>query len=189
MNVITHKAESYKDFKVTVISKDLSQDDFTKLSHAVEHVAKAMASKKFYDFCINYEYNFKECAGFWFWKQCWDNQVEGMRWTGNMSQEEVYEFLMDGKEVLDHEVDREADIELYINESYSRNVIGYTYPNTPKQWIYRRFFNSFDYREIAGNIAHEWCHKMGFNHEYRWNYLRKHTVPYAVGYFVRDFQG
>jgi hypothetical protein len=83
--------------------------------------------------------------------------------------------------------DNEADIFLKIDRTDKPGVIGYTYSNTKWQWIYSRILREWGAQDIAGNLAHEWCHKIGFEHESSWTSKREHSVPYAIGYYVRDF--
>src|SRR5690606_8082794 len=85
--------------------------------------------------------------------------------------------------ILSPEVDGEADIHVEAYNSYWSRVVGYTYPHTPKTWVNLKFFNGYDYADIADNIFHEWLHKLGFDHVS----ADEHTsVPYALGYIVRD---
>lgn len=75
--------------------------------------------------------------------------------------------------------------ELHVEEYYSNGrVIGYTYPNSIWTWINKKFFDSFQLNEIAMNIAHEQMHKLGFA-DNCW-FGKASTVPYTVGYIVRD---
>jgi uncharacterized protein YjaZ len=90
---------------------------------------------------------------------------------------------MAGKEVLREAKNYQADIVLRIDRRRRRGVLGYTYPSSIKQWIYSWFLKS-DFKSVAGNLAHEWCHKMGYKHAYKYNSTRHHTVPYAVGDYV-----
>ena len=54
-------------------------------------------------------------------------------------------------------------------------------------FTYTWFFDSGDIAEITGHIAHEWSHKIGFEHAFHPHPGRDDTVPYAFGYLVRDF--
>lgn len=103
------------------------------------------------------------------------------------SPEEVYKKIMSGAETLDPVEDGEADIYVELDRSFSWSAIGYTYENTKWQWIYNRFFKGATVAGIAGNLAHEWCHKIGYDHEFKWTELREHSVPYAVGYYVESY--
>lgn len=46
-----------------------------------------------------------------------------------------------------------------------------------------KFFNNMSIHEIIGNYAHEFCHYLGFNHEYKFNNSRKWHFIYLIGYF------
>jgi hypothetical protein len=101
-----------------------------------------------------------------------------------MSNEEIYNFLMEGREVLDQ--DSPGEMNLYIKRyrpwwPWSK-VIGYTKIGKSKfMYVNWRKYKYFDSVEMAGNIVHEWIHLMGFRHDS----ARDHdSVPYAVGYII-----
>jgi hypothetical protein len=103
--------------------------------------------------------------------------------TNGMTNVQVYELIMSGAETLgtdgaDHEID------LYL-EMYSARgkVVGYTRPDTIKEWLNRNFFSGFGYPEICDNAFHEWLHKLGFDHISAKDY---DSVPYALGYLVEQ---
>lgn len=76
----------------------------------------------------------------------------------------------------------DAEIQLYFEES---STIGYTYPSTNRIWMNTKFFDRYTPYQIAGNLTHEWLHKMGFTHDVSATATRQYSVPYAVGYMVR----
>lgn len=89
------------------------------------------------------------------------------------------------------------ELEQHFNSSFSleiktfrpfnpwSRVIGYT-KGTNEIFVNERKLPYLDYQEIAGNIAHEFCHHpCGFRHGS--NYitdLKKLSVPYAFGYLI-----
>jgi hypothetical protein len=89
---------------------------------------------------------------------------------------------MSGKGAGELDGDMDIDISMYYTR---RNVIGYTYGGL-RTWINRKYFNQFDEADICGNVAHEYAHKCGFTHAKRYNRTRYRTIPYAVGYKIRD---
>lgn len=101
--------------------------------------------------------------------------------TGGMTNAKIYNVIINGAEILSPEIDNEADI--FVNAYKKRGaVVGYTYESTEKTWLNLKFFNTFNYSEIAGNLFHEWLHKLGFGH----SSANEHSsVPYAVGYLVK----
>lgn len=144
-------------------------DNFTavelvKLKEAARLLEKAVNSKAFQDYVL--ACNFANNAG--------------------LTNLQIYNLIMSGKETLSTEADNEMDID--INMYYSlKNVIGYTYPNTLKTWINRRYFNNMTTAQIAGNIAHEYMHKLGFDHDFYNTLQRQYSVPYTVGNIISQF--
>jgi hypothetical protein len=106
--------------------------------------------------------------------------------NAGLSNEEIYNLIMSGKEVLSPTKDSVWDLSISIYNTYirGRNIIGYTYPNTPVQYINRRFFSSFNIAQIGGNVAHEYCHKLGLDHDFKATARRPYSVPYVVGNVV-----
>ena len=178
-------------FKVNLIAKNFDNDsnDKHKLLLAITKMADVMSSEDFKDFVLNYYYQSYKCTGSLWNKKCKYYMRYRFRYNKDKTREQIYNHLMTGSEVLLPEEDNEADIRLKLDKSYKKGVLGYTYPNTVWQWIYNWFFSEGTVDQIAGNLAHEWCHKMGYGHESKYNKYRRYTVPYAIGYFVRDFDG
>lgn len=111
--------------------------------------------------------------------------------NNGMSNQQVYDFLMAGAEQYpektqpDHEMD--YDLVLYQPKWYqSKNVLGYTSRDTNVIHINKKFFNDAEVHQIAMNLVHEWTHKMGFDHDYKRTSRRPYSVPYGVGYIIRD---
>jgi len=104
--------------------------------------------------------------------------------NNGMSNLEVYQHLISGAEDLLDDVDHQMDLNLNMYYSLS-STIGYTYPNTLKIWINRRFFQGFKPSQIAANLIHEYMHKLGFGHDYNYTERRPFSVPYAFGKIVR----
>lgn len=99
---------------------------------------------------------------------------------------QVYKKFMSGSERLDPKPDGEADIHISIDRRDAGDVLGYTYASTPMQWVYSSFFGRATLADIASNLAHEYCHKLGFTHESNYTKLRQYTVPYAIGRIVKE---
>lgn len=60
-------------------------------------------------------------------------------------------------------------------------MVGYTKPSINRISINEKFFRNFTSAQIAGNLAHEWVHKLGFDHRSAKEY---DSVPYAIGDIV-----
>lgn len=105
----------------------------------------------------------------------------------DLSGAEVYEIFMRGRQVGETSDDFEMDIDLTIYSTWPWvSTIGYTYPSTVKTWINRKFFLAFTLAGICGNISHEFCHKIGFDHTSYWTSVREMSVPYFIGYLIEE---
>lgn len=148
-----------------------------KVSQAVELLTEVLNSQEFKNGVIHYKYQGKE--------QFANNTLNG-KTVGNQV---VYQTILAGRENYastdDHTVD--LNLILYTPPWYKpSNVVGYTYPNSKSIWMNSKFFNQFSAAQVAGNMAHEWLHKLGFGHDYNSTSRRPYSVPYAVGYLVVD---
>lgn len=111
--------------------------------------------------------------------------------NGGLTNEQVYDLLMTGAEKYPRVTPADGamnfDLELYTPAWYqSNNVLGYTNQGTKTIFINRNFYNRAEIFEIAMNLTHEWCHKMGFDHDSKSTARRPYSVPYGVGYLIRD---
>jgi hypothetical protein len=52
----------------------------------------------------------------------------------------------------------------FAHDYSSSSMMGYTTPQTLLIKINRKFFDDFDIAHVAGNLTHEWTHKLGFDH-------------------------
>jgi hypothetical protein len=102
--------------------------------------------------------------------------------THGMSNQEIYDLMMSGAEVLEPIEDNEAD--LFLTMYYSNNsTVGYTYSNTKEKWVNKKFFDNYDASGIAKNLIHEWMHKLGFGHK---SSKELTSVPYATGFLIEE---
>jgi len=147
---------------------NFSKSEKEKFLKAIELCKKVVNSKEFEQKIVNYQWTSGGVIHNTFKKS------EGL------TNEEVFEKFMSGSDMFNPEKD--SDLDLYTTLYYSRSsTIGYTYPNTFKTWINRKYFSSFSLAGIVGNIVHEYLHNVGFGHASKYNSTRIHTVPYAYG--------
>jgi hypothetical protein len=102
------------------------------------------------------------------------------------SPQEVYATIRAAKENYTSQADGEVDLNVNL-ESFSwfqRKVVGYTTPSSDTITTNRRFFSGFDQSEIAGHLAHEWLHKIGFDHDFNATARRPFSVPYELGELI-----
>lgn len=161
-------AEAFKfDASIKFVNFDVDQEE--KVHKAIEIIKKVIASREFRARVLNYSYNGK--------KQFVDN--------GGLSNEAIYMKLLEGAEKLYPDIDSEMDVELELYYS-SKNTVGYTYPDTVRIWMNTKYFTPYTPTQVAGNIFHEWTHKLGFDHAASYSVARDSSVPYAIGYLIRD---
>jgi len=114
-----------------------------------------------------------------------DFSGETSNWKHKTNQE-IFEHFMSGAETLQPEIDNEADIDLTIfNPKPFSNVVGYTYGNTIRQWINRKFFWSMSIIGVEGNICHEWGHKLGFDHDFNETKRRHFSICYQLNKIIK----
>jgi hypothetical protein len=100
-----------------------------------------------------------------------------------LSNEQIYETFMEGREILQPDTPGEMNFYLRLYHNRWSRVIGYTSPNTNMISVNWKFFRNYRPNDVAGNLAHEWLHKLGFDHT---SAAEHDSVPYAIGYIVEE---
>lgn len=156
------------DFNVKTIRMPSHKEK--KLDVSIEILREIFASPEFRKRILHHKFAGK--------KRFWKNK--------GLSNAQIYKRILSGVEKLYpyHNNAMDVEIELYTdNESI---VIGYTNPRTKRIWMNTKYFNRHTPSEVAAHLTHEWLHKLGFDHEKERCERRLYSVPYAVGYIVRD---
>jgi hypothetical protein len=149
--------------------RSFSESDEEKMREALERLEIVVNSIEFKERVINHIFNGENTF----------NDNDGL------TNEEIYEKLMSGKEDLLPSVDSEMDLDMTLY--YKNNsTVGYTYPDTLKIWVNKKFFAGYTYGQVAANALHEWSHKVGFTHSFNNNASRPYSVPYAIGTIARE---
>lgn len=168
------KLKTSNQLTIDVYMRNFRDSDKEKVYKAVEILETVINSKEFKDRVLNFTFKGE--------KQFHRNN--------GLSNKEIYENLMTGEEVLmPNSVGiMNFDLTLYRSKNPWSKVKGYTKPDTMRIWMNTKFFRrtSWTSIDVAGNMAHEWVHKMGYGHAYKHNPDRPYTVPYAIGYLVGD---
>ncbi len=158
-------------FSVNVKMIGFTPEQEAMIYKAIELIKQVVSSEDFRNQVLNKKYNGR--LGFF------DNE--------GLSNKQIYKKILLASEVLnpdDHNNTMDLELELY--QESSSTTIGYTYPNVTRIWINKKFLDQFDAHNVADNLFHEWLHKLGFSHDTSYTASRRHTVPYAIGYLVRD---
>ncbi|MDP3569143.1 MAG: hypothetical protein Q8S42_00865 [Archangium sp.] len=102
------------------------------------------------------------------------------------SPQDVYAAIRAAKENYTDAADGEVDLNVKLENMswFQRNVVGYTTESSDTLTTNRRFFSGFEPSEMAGHLAHEWLHKLGFEHDFKATARRPDSVPYELGDLV-----
>ncbi len=159
-----------KNFDVNVKLTGFNQAQKEKVYQAIELIKKVIVSHEFREKVLNKEFMGKK--GFF------DN--------AGLSNEEIYHKILQGAEekgITEANNTMDLDLKLYQDDS---KTIGYTYPHIVRIYVNKKYFDNFEPYQVADNLFHEWLHKLGFKHSVKKDDNRVHSVPYSIGYLVRD---
>lgn len=156
-------------FDANIQYHNFEPEQEAKVEKAIEIIKKVVSSKEFKDRVINFTYNGQ--------KQFVDNK--------GMTNAQIYQALLDGREDLLPTVDNQMDLELELYYSWT-STVGYTTQDVLLIHMNTKFFNPYTPTEVAGNIFHEWTHKLGFDHAQSYSVSRDSSVPYAIGYLIEE---
>lgn len=154
------------DVRLNMDNFNAEQED--KVLAAADMIRKIVASEEFKNRILNYSYNGKK----------------GFAYT-DMTNAQVYKALIEGSEKLNPGTDNtmNLDLEVYTAQTI---VVGYTMPSIMKVFMNSKYLNQNNPAEVTTNMMHEWLHKLGFKHPAEKTATRKYSVPYAIGYLVRE---
>lgn len=140
----------------------------TKIDQAFEVLEKVVNSEEFKDRVIN----FKNTKG----ERAFASNL-------GLSNEQIYEQFMEGRETLQPNTPGEMNFYLKLYNKFWSRVIGYTSPDINTINMNWKFFKNYRPSDVAGNLAHEWTHKLGFDHR---SAQEHDSAPYAIGYIVDE---
>jgi hypothetical protein len=164
-------------FKVKIVSIQgylPSQIEFVET--ALEKFEKAMNSEELKRRVINYSCSlgnvFEDNEGF--------------------SNQAIFDILYASAEVYKTEIDNTADLYLELVKKkkpwpsflFPNPAIGRSNPSEKEIYTYSWWFTKAQDWEYAGHIAHEWSHKLGFEHAHQPTPTRQYSVPYAFQHIV-----
>ena len=156
-------------FKTNVTLMNLTAAQKTKYNKAVSIVKKVIATESFRSKVLNYRY-----AG----KTQFSNN-EGK------TNAQIYQSILDAAEELKPIKNNTMDLGVKMYTAYN-SVVGWTNPSISYINVNTKFFNQYTANEVAGNLFHEWLHKIGYGHDSSATSRRPYSVPYAIGYMIRD---
>lgn len=160
-------SQAFSAIDVNIKFFKFKEDEKQKVLRAIEIIKQVMTTEEFKQEILNYRYEGQ--------KQFKDNK--------GMSNEDILNLIFEGAEILSPTKNYAMDVELELFHEDTK-TIGYTYPDTKRIWMNRKFFDHYTPFQVADNLFHEWMHKLGFEHDHKFSHDRKHSVPYAIGYIV-----
>lgn len=150
-----------------LVNFDSPQKD--KVDKAADLVKRVISSQEFKDAVVNYTVN----------------GVKTFRNNNGLTNLQIYDRIIIASEQVFPGRNYTLDVELELYDENS-TTIGYTFPTSSRIWMNTKYFNTFTPYKVADNLTHEWLHKLGFTHDAAATVDRPDSVPYAVGYLVRD---
>jgi hypothetical protein len=138
-----------------------------KYNKAIEIVKKVVASETFRSKVLNHTYNGA--------KTYVDNNGK--------TNAQIYQMILDGAEKLQPAKNNAMDVEVELYYA-ATTTVGYTYANSKRIWVNTKYFNTYTPASVAGNLFHEWLHKVGFGHASTYSVSRDYSVPYAIGRMI-----
>lgn len=158
------------NFDVSVrLESEFTATQEDKIQAASELIKQVVASDEFKNRILNHKFGGKKAF----------NDNEGL------SNAEIYKKIIEGSEMLSPGIDNQMDLSLEVFRA-ANNTVGYTYPSELKVWMNAKFLNANKPYKVTTNMVHEWLHKLGFKHDQGATPSRQYSVPYAIGYLVRD---
>lgn len=158
------------NFNVNIrMANDFTAAQEDKIQTASELIRKVISSEEFKNRILAYKFNGKK----------------GFQDNGGLSNAQIYKKIIEGSEMLTPGIDNEMDLRLEVFRANTITV-GYTMPSEVRVWMNEKFLDANRPYQVTTNMVHEWLHKLGFKHAVSNTPTRKYSVPYAVGYMVRD---
>ncbi len=156
-------------FGTNVTLYDFTQSQTDKYNEAVAIVKKVVGTDEFRDRILNHTYN-----GI---KQFVDNR--------GLTNAQIYQSILDAAEKLTPAKNNIMDVgvKLYYE---ANNVVGWTSTSITYINVNTKYFDSYTTASVAGNLFHEWLHKLGYGHDASATASRPYSVPYAVGYMISN---
>ncbi len=155
------------EVNVKMYSFNATQED--KIYAAADLIKKVVATDEFKNKILNHVFKGKKTFAN----------------NGRLSNAQIYKKILEGSEKLNPGNNNAMDLELELYSDQS-TVVGYTLPSTLRVWMNTKYFNANNAYKVTDNMMHEWLHKIGFDHDFDSTAARPYSVPYAVGYIVRD---
>ncbi len=141
--------------------------DILKYNRAVAVVKKVVGTEAFRSAVLNHTYG----------------GVKTFVQNNGLTNAQIYQTILDAAERLTPARNNTMDVgvKLYFENS---SIVGYTSTSISYINVNTKFFDTYTVNSVAGNLFHEWLHKVGYGHDSAATARRPYSVPYAVGYMI-----
>lgn len=147
-------------------------EDVTRVTQALKLLEGVVNNPAFKDRVLNMTYKIGK------------DTFQGYTQT-EMTPTQILQDIEKGQE--NYQGGSEGVIDLFLDSYYQRSsTVGYTSVSDKFIHMNRYIQGSYTSAQTAGNIFHEWMHKIGYDHSSRNNVYRPHSVPYKLGYMVAE---
>jgi hypothetical protein len=162
-----------KEFKLNIRSIEKYEGYEKKAREAAALFIRVFNSDKFKEQVLGHEWKGK--------KQFADNQ--------GLTNAQILERLLDGSEIAFEGRNHAADFHL---RAYSKgwpfgSAIGHADADKGEIITKWKFIRQSSVEGLAGHYAHEYCHLLGFGHDFDVTNQREYSVPYAIDNIVEEF--
>jgi hypothetical protein len=157
--------------RLTVVGEKLTgfnSTAMTRVTKAFKLIEQVVNSEEFKERILN----FKNTKG-----------VRAFASNNGMTNEQIYETFMAGRETLLQDTPGEMNFYLRVYNAWWSRVIGYTSADTNTISMNWKFHKNYTAANMTGNLVHEWVHKIGFDHRSAGEH---DSAPYAIGYIVEE---
>ncbi|HXH75644.1 MAG TPA: hypothetical protein VNJ08_11795 [Bacteriovoracaceae bacterium] len=157
------------NFEVDVDLHNFDSRQEDKVLEAADLIKRVVASEEFKNRILNHKVKGRRVF--------YDNE--------GLTNAQIYKRILSGSESLSPGSDNKMNLELEVFQD-STNTVGFTYPDTHRIWMNKKYLNKNEAWKVTTNMMHEWLHKLGFKHDRSETPMRKYSVPYAIGYLVAE---
>jgi hypothetical protein len=159
-------------FTATITSVEKYEEYEEKAHEAVNLFVEVFNKAEFKTRVLNHKWKGKE--------QFADNE--------GLTNAQVFEKLMAGSEISNKGKDYNADLKLraYYKMWPFGSAIGHADADKGEIITKWKFIRQSSVEGLAGHYAHEYCHLLGFGHDFDVTNQREYSVPYAIGNLVEE---
>jgi hypothetical protein len=164
--------------KINLIeSKGYEDERLETLQKALQLLEAVLNSEEFKERILNFTTDGRKT--FYFRKTFFG------KWIDQPStNQQVYNMIMTAKEEVGDRANGTIDLYLELVNGANGDVIGYGNPSSSQIYTYSIMFDDMSLPDLAQHYAHEWCHKIGFEHAFHRSRNRSNSVPYGIGNII-----